>query len=55
MQVRINGEDPAHDFMPCPGLLGEVSFPDGCMDNVRVDTWVETGTEVGCRRRCCGL
>lgn len=46
IEVRINGEDPAHDFMPCPGLLGEVSFPDGCMDNVRVDTWVETGTEV---------
>ncbi len=44
-QVRINGEDPAKDFQPCPGLLGEVTFPLD-MDGVRVDTWVETGAEV---------
>lgn len=82
--MRINGENPAQGFQPCPGLLGEVSFPEGgwwggCqgleaarvsprptrpslqatshqtqdakrqnaeMDGVRVDTWVETGTEV---------
>jgi len=104
--VRINGENPAKDFQPCPGFLGEVKFPTGecsavlccavlccavlccavlccavlccalggvfeeqwmdkrqpeCMsvcspsshhlphtdmDGVRVDTWVETGTEI---------
>ncbi|KAG2435985.1 hypothetical protein HYH02_011698 [Chlamydomonas schloesseri] len=49
IEVRINGEDPAHDFMPCPGLMGRVSFPtpeDVGGGTVRVDSWVETGTEV---------
>ena len=49
LQVRINGEDPAHDFMPCPGLMGRVAFPtpeDIGGGIVRVDSWVETGTEV---------
>ncbi|KIZ06735.1 UreA carboxylase [Monoraphidium neglectum] len=45
IEVRINGENPAKDFQPCPGILGEVAFPFE-MDGVRVDTWVETGTEV---------
>jgi urea carboxylase len=45
IEVRINGENPAKDFQPCPGVLGEVSFPDD-MDGVRVDTWVEAGSEV---------
>ncbi|GLC49765.1 hypothetical protein PLESTB_000289100 [Pleodorina starrii] len=50
IEVRINGEDPAHDFSPCPGLLGRVAFPapeevEGAGE-VRVDSWVETGTEV---------
>jgi urea carboxylase len=43
--VRINGEDPAKDFQPAPGLLGEVAFPQD-VDGVRVDTWVEAGTEI---------
>lgn len=42
IEVRIYAEDPIRDFQPSPGILTEVSFPD----NVRVDTWVETGTEV---------
>ncbi|KAG2494459.1 hypothetical protein HYH03_007511 [Edaphochlamys debaryana] len=48
IEVRINGEDPAHDFAPCPGLLGRVAFPDPAAfdGTVRVDSWVETGTEV---------
>ncbi|EFJ41655.1 hypothetical protein VOLCADRAFT_98356 [Volvox carteri f. nagariensis] len=47
IEVRINGEDPAHDFSPCPGLLGHVSFPSlEQIPGVRVDSWVETGTEV---------
>ncbi|KXZ51620.1 hypothetical protein GPECTOR_12g584 [Gonium pectorale] len=47
IEVRINGEDPAHDFAPCPGLLGHVSFPsEEDVPGVRVDSWVETGTEV---------
>lgn len=45
VQVRINGENPAKDFQPCPGVLGEVVFPTH-MDGVRVDSWVEAGTEI---------
>ncbi len=42
MEVRIYAEDPAKSFRPSPGTLTEVCFPE----NVRVDGWVETGTEV---------
>lgn len=45
IEVRLNGEDPAKDFAPSPGLLGEVSLPHD-MEGVRVDSWVETGCEV---------
>jgi urea carboxylase len=42
IQVRLYAEDPANQFQPSPGLLTEVSFPEG----VRVDTWVERGSDV---------
>lgn len=42
MEVRLYAEDPAKNFQPSPGTLTEVHFPEG----VRVDGWVETGTEV---------
>ena len=29
IELRLNGEDPARDFQPCPGTLGEVHFPTG--------------------------
>jgi urea carboxylase len=41
IQVRVYAEDPARDFKPSSGLLTEVTLP-----NVRVDTWIERGTEV---------
>jgi urea carboxylase len=41
IQVRVYAEDPARDFKPSSGLLTEVALPD-----VRVDTWIERGTEV---------
>ena len=43
VEARVYAEDPAHDHRPSAGLLTRVSFPE----DVRVDTWVETGTEVG--------
>lgn len=43
--MRLNGENPAKDFQPCPGILGEVQFPTH-LDGVRVDSWVESGTEI---------
>ncbi|HYP91441.1 MAG TPA: biotin carboxylase N-terminal domain-containing protein, partial [Polyangiaceae bacterium] len=41
IQVRVYAEDPARDFKPSSGLLTQVELP-----NVRVDTWIERGTEV---------
>ncbi|MEU9051859.1 5-oxoprolinase/urea amidolyase family protein [Streptomyces sp. NPDC048384] len=42
VEARIYAEDPARDHRPGAGLLTRVEFPSG----VRVDGWVETGTEV---------
>lgn len=42
IEARIYAEDPSKNFQPSCGLLTEVSFADG----VRVDGWVERGTEV---------
>lgn len=42
IEVRLCAEDPAHDYRPCTGTLGEVAWPEAA----RVDTWVETGSEI---------
>jgi urea carboxylase len=42
VQVRLYAEDPAHNFRPSSGLLSHVELPSG----VRVDHWIESGTEV---------
>ena len=42
IQARVYAEDPARNFRPASGLLTNVALPPG----VRVDGWVETGTEV---------
>ena len=42
IEVRIYAEDPLKNFQPSPGVLTEVCFPD----DVRVDSWISTGTEV---------
>lgn len=42
MEVRLYAEMPHADFRPSAGLLTEVRFPE----TARVDTWIETGTEV---------
>ena len=41
IECRINAEDPAHDFRPCPGKVDFVHLPGGC--GVRVDTGLYTG------------
>ena len=42
MEVRLYAENPVRNFQPSPGTLTDVHFPDG----VRVDTWIDSGTEV---------
>ncbi len=42
MQVRVYAENPGKHFQPCAGLLSEMQFSK----DVRVDTWVEQGSEV---------
>ncbi|MEY2605623.1 MAG: urea carboxylase [Verrucomicrobiota bacterium] len=42
VQVRIYAEDPNKNFQPSSGLLTEVAFAA----DARVDTWIETGTEI---------
>jgi urea carboxylase len=42
LQARIYAEDPAKDFQPSAGRLTHVEWPT----NARVETWVESGTEV---------
>jgi urea carboxylase len=42
IQVRVYAEDPAKDFQPSSGRLSLVKWPAGA----RVETWVESGTEV---------
>lgn len=42
IEARIYAEDPSKEFQPSAGLLTDVAFPAG----IRVDGWVETGTEI---------
>jgi urea carboxylase len=42
IEARIYAEDPSKNFRPCTGLLTRVAFPD----DVRLDGWIETGTEI---------
>jgi len=42
IEVRVYAENPLKHFAPSPGVLTEANFPA----DVRVDTWVSTGTEV---------
>jgi len=44
VQLRLYAEDPTSDFMPSSGIISQLYFPSG--DNIRVDHWLESGTEV---------
>lgn len=42
IQARVYAEDPSRNFRPSSGTLSQVILPS----EVRVDSWIETGTEV---------
>ncbi|GAB0117783.1 5-oxoprolinase/urea amidolyase family protein [Acidisoma sp. 7E03] len=42
IEARLYAEDPAADFRPASGLLTDFAVPE----DIRVDRWVERGTEV---------
>nr|WP_068063089.1 urea carboxylase [Nocardia xishanensis] len=42
VEARVYAEDPGQDYRPSAGLVTAAEFPS----DVRVDTWVSTGTEV---------
>jgi len=44
IECRINAEDPARDFMPCPGTIHDFHAPGGL--GVRVDSHLYTGYTV---------
>ncbi len=44
IEVRVCAENPVRNFQPSPGLLTQVQWTDD--KSVRVDTWVETGTNI---------
>ncbi len=44
IEVRINAEDPLMQFMPWPGKLGKMSFPEG--EGIRIDHFLYEGYQV---------
>ncbi len=44
IECRINAEDPDHDFLPSPGQVLEVSWPE--QPGIRVDTHIAAGSRI---------
>ncbi|MBL8669254.1 MAG: biotin/lipoyl-binding protein [Alphaproteobacteria bacterium] len=46
VEVRLYAEDPAKGFLPAPGTLAHLRFPDADGRTLRVDTGVRTGDAI---------
>jgi acetyl-CoA carboxylase, biotin carboxylase subunit len=44
IEIRLNAEDPEHDFRPSPGRVTRFEAPQG--PGVRIDTFVESGSTI---------
>jgi acetyl-CoA carboxylase biotin carboxylase subunit len=44
IEIRINAEDPEHDFRPSPGRIAHFETAQG--PGIRVDTFIESGVSV---------
>src|SRR6478736_1690139 len=44
IEIRLNAEDPEHDFRPSPGLITRFTHPEG--PGVRLDTFIESGSKI---------
>ncbi len=44
IEMRINAEDPAHGFRPCPGTITKLNLPGG--PGVRVETYIREGSRI---------
>ncbi len=44
IECRVNAEDPARNFAPCPGTVENLHLPGGC--GIRVDTHLFTGASI---------
>ena len=44
IECRINAENPANNFLPCPGKITSLNLPGG--NGVRVDTFVYSGYKI---------
>jgi acetyl-CoA carboxylase biotin carboxylase subunit len=44
IECRVNAEDPANDFRPCPGVVRDVNWPAG--EGIRVDTHIASGSQI---------
>ncbi len=44
MEFRINAEDPAHGFRPCPGSMTKFESPSG--PGVRVESYIRSGAKI---------
>jgi acetyl-CoA carboxylase biotin carboxylase subunit len=44
IECRINAEDPANNFMPCPGKIEQLNLPGG--PGVRIDTHIYPGYKI---------